>query len=159
MAAYTLHLDREAHAGDPRALDRALVLKDGFSWGAFFFTPLWFFAHRLWLSGLLVLAVIVALVVGAYLAGAGLGAIWMAMVLFSLLVGWEASSLRRWTLARRGRPTVDVLSAGSVEEAETKAFERWLSVDSTEAESPSGPHAPSAKASCGFPRPGLRPLP
>jgi hypothetical protein len=135
MAAYTLHVDGEAHPGDPRALDRAVVLKDGFSWGAFFFTVLWFFAHRLWLAGLFVLAAVLALVVGAYLAGAGFGAIWLAVALFSVLVGLEASSLRRWTLARRGRPAVDVLSAGSAAEAETKAFERWLAGDSTKLES------------------------
>lgn len=150
MAAYTLHLDRDAHGGDPRALDRALVVKDGFSWGAFLFTVLWFFAHRLWLAGLLVAAAIVTVAVCAYLAGAGPGAIWLAVFLSSILVGLEASSLRRWTLGRRGRPVVDVLSAGSAAEAETKAFERWLS---GEAADPG-----SAAASPTSARPAPRPL-
>lgn len=141
MAAYTLHLDREAPAGDPRALDRAVVLKDGFSWGAFFFTVLWFFAHRLWLAGLIVLAATTALIVGAYLAGAGIAAVWLAVVLFSILVGLEASSLRRWTLSRHGRPAVDVLSAGSAEEAEAKAFARWLAAECGAGDPAAGPPA------------------
>ena len=37
-----------------------MLVRDGFSWGAFFFTFLWFFAHRLWLAGLVVLAAMVA---------------------------------------------------------------------------------------------------
>ena len=143
MAAYTLHLDRDALPGDPGALDRAVVLKDGFSWGAFFFTALWFFAHRLWLAGLLVLAAIAAVVVGGPLAGAGFGAVWLALVLLGVLVGLEASSLRRWTLARQGRPAVDVLSAGTREEAEARSFARWLdgSVSGTPGAGPSAARA------------------
>lgn len=126
MATYTFHLDRDAHPGDVAALDRAVLVKDGFSWGAFFFTVLWFWMRRLWLAGLLVAIVMLALAVGARLAGAGFGTIWLALLVFSILIGLEASSLRRWTLSRRGRPAVDVVSAGSREEAETRAFARWL---------------------------------
>lgn len=126
MATYTLHLDRDAHPGGVEALDRAVLVKDGFSWGAFLFTFLWFWTRGLWLTGLLVALAMVALAVGARLAGAGLGTIWLALLVLSLLIGLEASSLRRWTLSRRGRPAVDVVSAGSREEAETRAFARWL---------------------------------
>ena len=51
MSTFTLHLPRDARPGDPFALDEAEVVKDAFSWGAFFFTFLWFFVHRLWLAG------------------------------------------------------------------------------------------------------------
>ncbi len=64
MTTYTLHLPEDALPGDPEALERAQVVPDGFSWAAFFFTALWFFAHRLWLAGLAVLAGLVALAVG-----------------------------------------------------------------------------------------------
>ncbi len=61
MATFTLHLPRDARPGDPAALERSEIVKDGFSWGAFAFTALWFFFHRLWIAGLLVLVAVVAL--------------------------------------------------------------------------------------------------
>ena len=68
MNTYTLHLPTEARPGDRDALDRAEVVKDGFS-GRSFFSVLWFFYNRLWLAGLGVLAVMVAF--GAGLAALG----------------------------------------------------------------------------------------
>jgi hypothetical protein len=50
----------------------------------------------------------------------------LAQALLQALIGLEANSLRRWTLARRGRPMVDVVTAADRDEAEAKAFARWL---------------------------------
>ena len=125
MKTYTLHLPPDAQAGDRGALDRAELVRDAFSWGAFFFTFLWFFYHRLWLAGLLVLA---ALVAAGFLFGfvdLGPGMSTLAQLLLQLLIGLEANSLRRWTLARHGRPAVDVVTAGDDDEAVLKAFARW----------------------------------
>jgi hypothetical protein len=47
-------------------------------------------------------------------------------LLISVLIGLEASSLRRWTYARAGRPVRDAVMAASPEEAEMKAATRWL---------------------------------
>ena len=126
MKAYTLHVPADATPGDARALENALVVKDGFSWGAFIFSFLWFFAHRLWIAGLIVL--VAAFALGALLQWLRLGAgvTFLAEFLFAVLVGLEASSLRRWTYQRRRRPAVDVVVARDREEAETKAFARWL---------------------------------
>ena len=60
MTTFTLHLPRDARPGDPTALDESELVKDAFSWGAFFFTFLWFFYHRLWLAGIGVLVLVVA---------------------------------------------------------------------------------------------------
>jgi membrane protein implicated in regulation of membrane protease activity len=125
MATYTFHPPAEAWR-DPRALERAELVRDGFVWGAFLFTFLWFFAHRLWLAGFLVLAGVLALMIGLPLLGLSPGAASLAGLLVSGLIGLEASSLRRWTLARRGRPAADVVSGASFEEAEAKALARYL---------------------------------
>ena len=50
----------------------------------------------------------------------------MANLLLMLLIGLEASTLRRWTLERQGRPAVDAVVAADLEEAETKSLSRWL---------------------------------
>jgi hypothetical protein len=126
MRTYTLHLPAGATPGDPDGLDRADLVRDGFSWGAFFFTVLWFFAHRLWLAGLGVLVALVVLVVLCALLSVVPGAAFLAWLLASLLVGLEANSLRRWTYSRRGRPAVGVVTAVDEEEAALKAFATWL---------------------------------
>lgn len=126
MTTYTLHLPRDARPGDPAALDEAELVKDAFSWGAFFFTFLWFFVHRLWLAGLFVLLGLIAFgillnVLQVHpLAGIG------GQVLLQLLIGLEANSLRRWTLARRGLALADAVAAADRDEAEAKLFARWL---------------------------------
>jgi hypothetical protein len=126
MTTYTLHLPRDARPGDPSALDESELVKDAFSWGAFFFTFLWFFVHRLWLAGLAVLLVVLAF--GGLMAVLDVHplAASTAQLLLQSLIGLEANSLRRWTLARHGRPAVDAVTAADQDEAEAKAFARWL---------------------------------
>ena len=144
MNTYTLHLPAEARPGDRDALDKAEIVKDGFSWLAFFFTALWFFFQRLWLAGLGVLAVIVAFNAGLAWLRVQPGTIFLAQILLSLLIGLEANSLKRWTYARRGRPAVDVVTASDREEAELKAFARWLDRSGARA-------APAARAATAAP--------
>jgi hypothetical protein len=126
MSTFTLHLPRDARPGDMTALEEAELVKDAFSWGAFFFTFLWFFAHRLWLAGLAVLASMFAFGAVLNLLDVHPLAATLAQALLQGLIGLEANSLRRWTLARRGRPMVDVVTAADGDEAEAKAFARWL---------------------------------
>ena len=126
MSTYTLHLPGDARPGDPTALDEAELVKDAFSWGAFFFTFLWFFAHRLWLAGLAVLAIMFAFGAVLNLLDVHPLAATLAQALLQALIGLEANSLRRWTLARRGRPTIDVVTGADRDAAEAKAFARWL---------------------------------
>ena len=126
MTTFTLHLPGDARPGDPTALDEAELVKDAFSWGAFFFTFLWFFAHRLWLAGLAVLAIMFAFGAALNLLDVHPLAATLTQLLLQVLIGLEANSLRRWTLSRRGRPMVDVVTAPDRDEAEAKAFARWL---------------------------------
>ena len=139
MATFTLHLPRDARPGDPAALVRAEIVKDAFSWSAFFFTALWFFAHRLWLAGFAVLAVLIAFNWGLAALDVHPAAAVLAQMLLSLLIGFEANSLRRWTLARRGLPAVDAVTAADRDEAEIRAFARWLA-----RQAPPVPSRPSA---------------
>jgi len=127
MTIYTLHLPRDARPGDPSALDEAELVRDAFSWGAFFFTFLWFFFHRLWLAGLGVLVLVLGF--GALLQVLNVhdAAATVAALLLQVLIGLEANSLRRWTLARRGFALADVVTAADEDEAEAKAYARWLS--------------------------------
>jgi hypothetical protein len=124
---YTLHVARNALPGDPEALNRAVLVRDGFSWAAFFAPALWFFWHRHWVAGVAVLIVTFGFGAALRAVGVSTGGIILAEFLVQLLLGLEGSSLRRWLYARRGRPVVDVVQARSAEEAEVKSFTRWVS--------------------------------
>jgi hypothetical protein len=128
---YTLHVARDAMPGDPDALERAILVRDRFSWGAFILPALWFAAKGHWLLALLTLLLVIGF--GAALSAIGVSrpAAIGAEMLLQLLIGLEAATLRRFMLARRGRPTVDVVQASSEAEAEARAFRRWLERDAS----------------------------
>lgn len=126
MRSYTLHLAEGTLAGESHDLDRATIVPDGFSWTAFAFGPLWFLYHRLWIATLAVVALLAAAIAGGILLGIRPGAALVIAVLVQLLIGLEASTLRRWTYARRGRPVRDAVVAHNADEAESKALGRWL---------------------------------
>jgi hypothetical protein len=126
MATYTLHVPEGSIPGEAHALERAELVRDGFSPGAFLFTFLWCAAHRLWLASLGVLLAFIGLTALLTALRVSPGAVFLAELLLALLIGLEASSLKRWTFARQGRPAVDVVEADSAEEAELKTFRRWL---------------------------------
>lgn len=126
MRTYTVHLPRDATPGDPRAFEDAVLVRDGFAWGAFFFSVLWMLWHRLWLSALLTVVLLVAVSAALDALAIRDGAAALATLLVALLIGLEASTLRRWTYARRGRPVADVVSAPDYESADALACRRFV---------------------------------
>src|SRR5260370_19974347 len=100
MAIYTVY-EPPLRGADPRHADRIVFVRDGFFWSAFLLAPLWMLRHRLWLA--LMLYVAVAVAIGARAQFFPLSArITVALAfLMSLLIGFEASTLRRLALARR----------------------------------------------------------
>lgn len=125
-ASYTLHVAPYATPGDPDALDRANVVRDGFSFWAFVAPPLWFLVHRHWILALVVTLVLAGFWAGLRALGLPVGFALLLNTLLWWLVGLEASTLRRWDYARQGRPTVDAVFAANEAEAEAKSFARWL---------------------------------
>lgn len=135
-ATYTLHLPEHAIPGDPDALERSEVVRDGFSWWAFITPMLWLFWHRHWVLGI-VAALIVGLVgVGLSALGLRTGAILGVEILLHLLFGFEAASLRRFVYERRGRPVGDVVTATDSADAEAKSFARWIAPRETNSSRP-----------------------
>ncbi|WP_457106412.1 DUF2628 domain-containing protein [Methylobacterium sp. P5_C11] len=141
MRSYTLHLPTDARPGEALGLDRAVLVRDGFSWSAFAFTVLWFLFHRLWIAALIVLVALVSLAAAGIAFGLPTGAGLVVTLLAAWLIGLEASSLRRWTLARRGWPARDAVVAATPEEAEGRALTRWIEASQAapRAPFPSGP--------------------
>ncbi len=120
MTLYTIHaLSPEAGAVDPVSL---AFVKDGFSWPAFFFGPLWLVFRRMWLvlAGWLVVAILLAGLRFALPGGTADTVGLLAMLLFA----FEANDLRRWTLDRAGWRTLAVSEGRRRAEAERRFFSR-----------------------------------
>ena len=102
MLTFTVH---EPPNAPPDRIDRAeslVFIKDGFGWVAALFAPIWLLVHRLWwpLLGFIVLSggfELIKRVTGVDQRWVGL-----AMLALNLLIGFEADTLRRWALERRG---------------------------------------------------------
>ena len=102
MNTYTAHL---APGTEP------ILVKEGFSWGALIFGPLWFTTHRAWLAAIIHLALIVLL---ARLLPPRLGPVLIGL---ALAAGVFARDILRWTLDRRGYTLAHVLAARDEETA------------------------------------------
>ena len=106
-------------ATEAEAIERAVLVRDGFAVLAFLVPPLWLFWHRLWIEALLALAASIALATLGEQAGLGfLGA--GLSLLVSLYVGLEGQALRIAKLRRNGWSEWGVLEAGNAAEAEIR---------------------------------------
>jgi len=124
MPVYTVHAPVANGAGIA-AIERFAFVRDGFHFWAAVFGPLWLVWHRLWLALIGWIIVALAINVGMARLGAGGTAIFWADVLIALLMGFEASSVRRWTLSRRNWRQLDIVVADDEEAAERRFFDRW----------------------------------
>ena len=125
MAVYTV-FEPPLRSGDARRPDNFVFVRDGFFWSAFLFAPLWMLRHRLWLTLLLYVAFALAVGTGAQFLRLSPGAIVAVAFFTSLLIGLEASTLRRWSLARRKWTNVGVVVGDDLELAERRFFDAWL---------------------------------
>ena len=125
MAVYTVHepLPRKDEAfANP---ERFAFVRDGFYFWAFLLGPLWMLWRRLWLVTLLYFALSAALQGGLWALNGTGGVKFFVWFLLALLVGFEAGSLRRWTLTRRGWRNLGVVVGDDVETAERRFFAAW----------------------------------
>jgi hypothetical protein len=127
MPIYTVHEPPPRDDDDDTAAaDRFVFVREGFSMWAFLFAPVWMIWRRLWLVLLLYVVVMAGLQVGLWALGAS-GTVKFAVgVLVALLIGFEASSLRRWTFTRRGWISHGVVVADDEESAERRFFDAWM---------------------------------
>lgn len=106
-------------AGEVGTAERAVLVRDGFSFLAFILPVVWLLWRRLWIEAILVLAASIALV--ALSRATGLGFVGGAVsLLVSLYVGLEGQSLRIGALRRRGWREWGVVEGGTMAEAEIR---------------------------------------
>lgn len=127
MAIYTVHEPPLIADDSPPDPERFVFVRDGFSFWAFLLGPLWMLRHRLWLVLAGYLIVVVALQVGLRLVGAPTLVMVTVAALLALLVGFEAATLRRFTLARRRWQNAGIVVGDDLEAAERRFFDAWVS--------------------------------
>jgi len=125
MPTYTVHAPpprTEQTQSDP---ERFVFVRDGFHFWAFALAPLWFLLQRLWL--VLLGYIVVSLLLGGlyYLTGTSGTLRFVGSLLFAILIGMEAASLKRWTLTRRGWRNVGFVVGDGEENAEHRFFAEW----------------------------------
>ena len=109
---------------EPSAFERAVFVRDGFGWWAFLFGPLWLLWNRAWLALLvwIVLHAGLSLLVQNKILDAGPQV--LLELVIALALGFEASTLRRYVLNRRGYQMVDVVQERRLIDAELRFFAR-----------------------------------
>jgi hypothetical protein len=102
-----------------------MFVRDGFHFWAFVLAPLWLLLHRLWLALLIYVVGYGALSFGLAFARVPSSVQLVVALLVALLMGFEASSIWRWTLNRRGWATLGFVVAEDAEMAERRFFAEW----------------------------------
>jgi hypothetical protein len=126
MLTFTVHEQPNPPADRIDRAEKVVFVKDGFSWMAALFAPLWMLVHRLWWA-LLGYVVLSALLQGVEMAlGLDENTAGLPVFALNLLVGFEADTLRRWTLDRKGWRTLGTVSGRNIEECERRFFDGWL---------------------------------
>ena len=126
MSVYTVYeppLKAHESAPDP---ERFVFVRDGFSFWAFLLAPFWLLRYRLWLAFIGYVIVAIALQIALRWIGASPTVTVLVAALLSLLVGFEAATLRRFTLSRRGWRNVGLVVGDDLESAERRFFDAWV---------------------------------
>lgn len=126
VQVYTVH-EPPVPAAD--RIDRAAELvfvKDGFSWGAALFSPIYFLVkgHWLGLAAYTLAATVLFSLVGVF----ELGEVWAGLVLpaLNIFIGFESPSLERASLHWRGWREIGTVTGRNAHECERRFFEDWL---------------------------------
>jgi Protein of unknown function (DUF2628) len=125
----TLYSVYEPRAEAPDLMQRAdqlAFVKEGFSWPALLFPPLWLLYHRMWIE--LVLFILAFAGLGWVLSLGKLGEALLGWVSFALvlLFAIEANDLRRAALERRGYRLSGMAAGRDREAAELTFYRSWL---------------------------------
>ena len=135
MAIYTVHLPVKARDAVDMA-DNTRFLRDGFSWGALVFGPLWLLRQRLWLELFFYIVVAGLILLAQKLWGLEEAAALALLALINLLLGLEGLKLVGDKLDRRKFDCCDIVAGSRRDDIERRFFARWGALPSVAATPP-----------------------
>ena len=124
MRIYTVHCREDVLASPTGLADGAVFVKEGFSWPAFLFSPIWPLLKGLWITALLFIGFQFFL---AGMLGAGLMSedlFWLLYVLPNVLLGFEGNELYRRKLGRKALRERGMIVADNIRAAEHRFFSK-----------------------------------
>jgi hypothetical protein len=126
MIAFTVHEPPNPPFDRIERAEQLEFVRDGFSTFAAAIPPLWMAFNRLWLA--LLLYLLAALGFSLLLATLGVDKelIGLINLAANTVVGFEASSIRRWTLGRREWTEIGTVVGKNQAECERRFFDGWL---------------------------------
>lgn len=126
MQTYTVYEPPKPPENRVKRAERMVFVREGFSWMAALFAPLWMLVHRMWLALFLYIVLMTGL--SAALLAADVSPQWLTVVSIAvhLSIGFEAGSLRRWKLERRRWRMMGAVVGPSQTECERRFFQAWL---------------------------------
>ena len=146
MRFYTVHLPARDEGAEDGALGRAVFVREGFNWLAFFFAPFWALAEGLWLAALALIFSLAATVVVPHVLGLGPLLPVILGLGYGVLAGMSGNDLRRAGLAARGYRLVEVVAAPSRAQALIRYAEATMPAPMRQpAPSPSWARAPGTR--------------
>ena len=123
MKIYTVHHRQEASGSLTGLGEDVILVKEGFSWPAFFIPLIWLIYKRMWIVLAFYIAVTVGLTVLAQVALMPESAVFVATFVLNLIFGLEGNDLYRWTLGRRRYREQAVVMGSNLVTAEQRYFE------------------------------------
>jgi uncharacterized integral membrane protein len=131
MTVYTVHEPPPGERSGKSWPERIQFVRDGFYFWAFLLGPLWMVWRGLWLVLLAYLATNAVVHMALWSVEAPGVVNLIVAIVIALLIGFEAGSMRRWTL-RRWRER-GIVVAPNLEMAERRFFETWPASQSSSA--------------------------
>jgi len=125
MPTYTVHAPPPRQDETTSAPERFVFVRDGFHFWAFLLASLWLLLQGLWLALVIFVVGYGAVTGGLAFLQASAKVQFLVGLLIALLIGFEASSIWRWTLARRGWTTLGFVVGEDTEIAEQRFFSEW----------------------------------
>jgi hypothetical protein len=122
MKLYTVHYRHEDARSVAALAERAILVRDGFSWPALAFGPVWLAWRGMWIVLAFYVAVMLVVAAAARLFGVPDGAVLVVSTAVNLVLALEGNGLYRWTLERRRYHERAVVTGASLAEAEERFF-------------------------------------
>jgi Protein of unknown function (DUF2628) len=126
MIVFTVHEPPNPPADRIDRAEKLEFVRDGFNWLAGLIPPLWMALNRLWIALLVYLLAFFALNLGLQAVGVEQSMIGLITFAANIVVGFEADSIKRWTLERRGWGELGTVTGRNRAECERRFFDGWL---------------------------------
>ncbi len=119
MAIFTVHIKNNN-------TQSAVFIKDGFSWGAFIFGPLWLLSKKLWLAFFGFAALSILMNIAGMKFGLHPVALSGLSVLLGFFLGSEAADLQRLKMKRLKFEDAGVVQGQKLDDAECRFFDLYV---------------------------------